>query len=92
MLALLTKFSNMSVSLLKHLSNEGGEMEETAKKVDTAIKAYVKADGRSYEWLAGQLGMSAVSLYNKRTGRTDWTWSEILALCKVIGTTPSKFA
>lgn len=93
MLALLTKLSNMYMSVLKQLSNGGGDMkEQTAKAVDAEIKRYMDESGNTYTWLAERLGMNQLTLHNKRTGKTEWKWSEILKLCELTGKSPDELA
>lgn len=64
------------------------KQQEIIETIDRNITAFLKSRGSSMTWLASQLGITTASLQNKRNGRTDWKWSEILKLCEVLDVTP----
>lgn len=64
------------------------KQQEIIETIDHNITAFLKSRGSSMTWLASQLGITTASLQNKRNGRTDWKWSEILKLCEVLDVTP----
>ena len=64
------------------------KQQEIIETIDRNITAFLKSRGSSITWLASQLGITTASLQNKRNGRTDWKWSEILKLCEVLDVTP----
>lgn len=64
------------------------EQQAIIETIDRNITAFLKSRGSSMTWLASQLGITTASLQNKRNGRTDWKWSEILKLCEVLDVTP----
>lgn len=64
------------------------EQQAIIETIDRNITAFIEKRGSSMTWLASQLGITTASLLNKRNGRTDWKWSEILKLCEVLDVTP----
>ena len=66
--------------------------EQVTLAIDSAIGDYMKEQKLSQTQLAAKLDMSANSLRNKRTGQTDWSWSEILTLSNIMGKTPDELS
>ena len=62
------------------------------KAIDKSIAHYMADTGLTREQVARQLGMSANTLRWKRSGETDWAWSEILTLSELTGKTPDELA
>lgn len=72
----------------------GGEsMNEAATiAVDSAISQFISEQKITREKMAKLLGISANTLRWKREGRYDWSWSEILRLCDLLGKSPNELA
>lgn len=66
--------------------------QQEIKNIDNAIAVYLNETQTTRENLAKSLGISSVSLLNKRKGKNDWLWSEILALCNLLKKTPDELA
>lgn len=45
-----------------------------------ALEQSIKASGKSYKHLAERLGVSPVTFYNKRTGLTQFSASQLIKL------------
>lgn len=67
-------------------------MEQITVSISVAIADYMNEHGITREQMAEKLGMSANSLRWKREGSKDWTWSEILALSRLVGKSPDELA
>lgn len=66
--------------------------QQEIKNIDNAIAVYLNETQTTREKLANALGITSASLLNKRKGKTDWLWSEILALCDLLKKTPDELA
>lgn len=60
--------------------------------IDGAIQKYMSENGKTVTDIAAYLGITTNTLSNKRNGRTDWKWSEIMALSSLLGVTSDELA
>lgn len=68
-------------------------MEDSiVKTIAAEIGGYLTANKKTFGWLAEQLGITENTLRNKRDGRSDWSFREILRLSELLGKTPSQLA
>lgn len=49
------------------------------------VGAFLAREGKTKQWLAGELGMSAVTLSSKLNGETEFTLSQAIHLSDVLG-------
>lgn len=54
------------------------------KSINEVIGGLI-VDGMSRSAIAESLGITTDTLANKTSGRTDWKWGEILAICELAG-------
>lgn len=66
--------------------------QQEVKHIDNAIAVYLNETQTTREKLADYLGISTAALLNKRKGKNEWLWSEILALSSLLGKTPDELA
>ena len=66
--------------------------QQEVKHIDNAIAVYLNETQTTREKLADYLGISTASLLNKRKGKNEWLWSEILALSSLLDKTPDELA
>ena len=55
------------------------------QSIDRAIAYYMVDNGLSQKEMASLLGMTANTLRQKRSGKSDWYWSEVLNLSRIVG-------
>lgn len=65
-------------------------MADSVRAIDDAIGHFMVDQKINREQMANLMDMSPNTLRGKREGKTDWTWSEILHLCDLLGTTPDE--
>ena len=65
-------------------------MADTVKAIDLAIGHFMVDQKINREQMANLMDMSSNTLRWKREGKYDWSWSEILHLCDLLGTTPNE--
>ena len=66
--------------------------QQEVKHIDNAIAVYLNETQTTREKLADYLGISTASLLNKRKGKNEWLWSEILTLSSLLDKTPDELA
>lgn len=66
--------------------------QQEVKNIDNAIAVFLNETQTTREELAKSLGISTASLLNKRKGKNEWLWSEILTLSSLLGKTPDELA
>ena len=57
--------------------------EKEMDALNSAIERVMADKGISITDMASRLGMSVQSLYNKRSGKHEWRWSEVMALSEL---------
>ena len=66
--------------------------QQITSSIDREISHYMVDQKITGEQMAEILGMTANTLRAKRTGKSDWTWREILKLCDLLDTSPNELA
>ena len=66
--------------------------QQEVKNIDNAIAVFLNETQTTREELAKALGISTASLLNKRKGKNEWLWSEILTLSSLLSKTPDELA
>lgn len=66
--------------------------QQEVRNIDNAIVVFLNETQMKREELAEALGISTASLLNKRKGKNEWLWSEILTLSSLLGKTPDELA
>lgn len=66
--------------------------KEVRKSINAAIYEYMREQHLTKKALCVILGLSTASLRNKMNGTRDWSWSEVLKLCELMGVTPDQLA
>lgn len=65
-------------------------MADSVQTIDTAISHFMVDQKINREQMAKLMNMAPNTLRWKREGKTDWSWSEILHICDLLGTTPNE--
>lgn len=83
----------MVITILKRLSNEGGETVQTiTDTIDQKIAFFMFEQKLTVEKMAGLLGMTPNTLRAKRSGKTEWTLGEMMELSDLFGMTLDEIA
>ena len=64
-------------------------MNDIASAIDRKISVYCVVHKMSQDSFAKLMDMTTNTLRSKRRGFTDWTISELVQLCDLIGETPN---
>lgn len=56
------------------------------KTINEVVGGWLLEPGNTKQKLADALGVSHVTLNNKLRGETEWSWSQVKAICDVTGT------
>lgn len=67
-------------------------MSEIGGLIDRKISVYCVIHKMSQDSFAKLMGISTNTLHSKRSGYTDWKWSEILQLSEILGESPNELA
>lgn len=67
-------------------------MDKTLSEIDQRIAYYMFKNKLTVEKMAERMGMTANTLRSKRSGKTDWTLSEMMKLSEMLGVTLDKLA
>lgn len=59
--------------------------ESYIESIDNAITLFLRRSGKTQDQLADEMGVSTVTLMNKRKGLTDFKLSELVMLSKIVG-------
>ena len=59
--------------------------ESYIESIDNAITLFLRRSGKTQDKLADEMGISTVTLMNKRKGLTDFKLSELVMLSKIVG-------
>lgn len=59
--------------------------EKEMDALNSAIERAMADKGIGITDMASRLGMSVQSFYNKRSGKSGWKWSEVMALSELTG-------
>lgn len=59
--------------------------ESYIDSIDNAITLFLRRSGKTQDQLADEMGVSTVTLMNKRKGLTDFKLSELVMLSKIVG-------
>ena len=59
--------------------------ESYIDSIDNAITLFLRRSGKTQDQLANEMGVSTVTLMNKRKGLTDFKLSELVMLSKIVG-------
>lgn len=59
--------------------------ESCIESIDNAITLFLRRSGKTQDQLADEMGVSTVTLMNKRKGLTDFKLSELVMLSKIVG-------
>lgn len=59
--------------------------ESYIESIDNAITLFLRRSGKTQDKLADEMGISTVTLINKRKGLTDFKLSELVMLSKIVG-------
>ena len=65
-------------------------MDGTARHIERAIGIYMEGRDMTQTQMASELGMTTNTLRAKKRGDSDWTWGELLKLCKLLNLTPNE--
>ena len=65
-------------------------MADSVQTIDMAISHFMVDQKINREQMAKLMNMAPNTLRWKREGKTDWSWSEILRICDLLGTTPNE--
>ena len=65
-------------------------MADSVQAIDMAISHFMVDQKINREQMAKLMNMAPNTLRWKREGKTDWSWSEILHICDLLGTTPNE--
>lgn len=61
--------------------------------INEKIGAWLIADKQhTREYLAKHLGMTRQTLSGRLSGKSEWTWREVMTLCKLTNSTPNAMA
>ena len=66
--------------------------DKSVEIIDKAIGYFMVDEKLTQESMSKRLNMTANTLRWKREGKNDWSWSEILTLCEILGKTPDELA
>lgn len=58
--------------------------ESYIESIDNAITLFLRRSGKTQDQLADEMGVSTVTLMNKRKGLTDFKLSELVMLSKIV--------
>lgn len=58
--------------------------ERITRSIDAHISRFLAETGETVEQLAEYLGITSNTLRNKRAGRTDWQFAEIVKLSELL--------
>lgn len=56
------------------------------KTINEVIGGWLLEGGNTKQALADHLGISTVTLNNKLNGETEWSWTQVRAICKLTST------
>ena len=58
--------------------------QQITQSIDRAIAYYMVDNGLSQKQMASLLDMTANTLRQKRSGKSDWSWTEALKLSRIL--------